>query len=260
MADKLRKTKYKIIDVDPYLQPFYYDVDLRMKTLLETQQRILKGSEELTAYANGYLYFGFHRTAAGWVFREWAPAADAVHLIGDFNNWDRGSHPLNRLENGIWEIEVPGQDSLSHLQLVKLQITFGDKCFDRIPSYIRRAVYEKETNQLIGQIWDPPRPFAWTDGGYGKEKSPLCVYMKRISGYLPKTRPSVHTAVLQMHCFRVSNSWVIILSCSCLLLSIHTTLHSVFRSRIIIQYAAGTGLRTTLSISLIKPMIWECMC
>ena len=181
MADKLRKTKYKIIDVDPYLQPFYYDVDLRMKTLLETQQRILKGSEELTAYANGYLYFGFHRTASGWVFREWAPAADAVHLIGDFNNWDRGSHPLNRLENGIWEIEVPGQDSLSHLQLVKLQITFGDKCFDRIPSYIRRAVYEKETNQLIGQIWDPPRPFAWTDGGYGKRKvAPLCIYEAHI--------------------------------------------------------------------------------
>lgn len=73
--------------------------------------------------ATGHLYYGFHRTQDGWVYREWAPGADALHLIGDFNGWNRESHPLTRLENGAWEIQLPGNDALRHGQRVKVQVT-----------------------------------------------------------------------------------------------------------------------------------------
>src|SRR5574341_1606081 len=40
----------------------------------------------------------------GVYFSVWAPNAERVCLIGDFNGWDRGSHPLRtRASSGIWE-------------------------------------------------------------------------------------------------------------------------------------------------------------
>ncbi|MGH8114967.1 MAG: 1,4-alpha-glucan branching protein GlgB, partial [Rhodanobacteraceae bacterium] len=47
---------------------------------------------------------------AGTCFAVWAPNAEAVSLIGDFNDWNRASHPLQPRsdQSGIWELFVPG--------------------------------------------------------------------------------------------------------------------------------------------------------
>src|SRR5512135_180925 len=42
-------------------------------------------------------------------FVVWAPNAEAVSVIGDFNGWDSGPHPMQSLgDSGIWEIFIPG--------------------------------------------------------------------------------------------------------------------------------------------------------
>ena len=182
MRAKTQNKKYRIMSIDPYLQPFYKDITLRMQRNADTLQKLLGEQADLSSFANGYLYYGFHRTETGWVFREWAPGADSVHLIGDFNGWNRESHPLTRLEGGNWEIVLEGENALSHGQRVKLQITRGAQRFDRIPSYILHTEQVKEEqNQFTGVIWAPPRPFTWTDGGYGKRKvSPLFIYESHV--------------------------------------------------------------------------------
>lgn len=44
-----------------------------------------------------------------YVFRVWAPEARGISLVGDFNNWEPGANPMNRItDDGIWEIIVPG--------------------------------------------------------------------------------------------------------------------------------------------------------
>ena len=176
-----RKTPYRILTLDPLLKPYAADVALRMERNAAVRKQLLGDSAALSAFANGYLYYGFHRTQTGWVFREWAPGADAIHLIGDFNDWNRASHPLRRLDGGVWEIELSGADALKHGQHVKLQITRGGQSFDRIPAYIRYTVQDPLTHQLTGVIWAPERPFQWTDGGYGRKKiSPLMIYEAHI--------------------------------------------------------------------------------
>jgi 1,4-alpha-glucan branching enzyme len=46
---------------------------------------------------------------AGTFFAVWAPNAQSVSVIGDFNQWDRGSHPLQPAwPSGIWSGFVPG--------------------------------------------------------------------------------------------------------------------------------------------------------
>lgn len=45
----------------------------------------------------------------GYQFRVWAPNARQVCLMGDFNNWDAGSLPMDRAQDGVWELFVPGR-------------------------------------------------------------------------------------------------------------------------------------------------------
>ena len=60
-----------------------------------------------------YRFFGAHMERQGdregVVFCTWAPHAKAVCIVGDFNSWVPGSHPMQQLEDtGIWEAFIPG--------------------------------------------------------------------------------------------------------------------------------------------------------
>ena len=181
MAKTPKQKQYKILSIDPQLKPFYDDIALRMNQHAKTRKMLLGSKADLSTFANGYMYYGFSRTEDGWVYREWAPGADAVHLIGDFNNWNRKSHPMTRLEGGNWEIHLKGENALQHRQRVKIQVTKDGVKTDHIPAYIRRVVQNAQTNQFDGQIWAPPHPFHWTDGGYGKRKvAPPYIYEAHI--------------------------------------------------------------------------------
>src|SRR4051812_16018704 len=78
----------------------------------------LLGSQDLHLFNEGshvrlYQKLGAHlRTidgVQGTYFAVWAPAAEYVSVIGDFNYWDRGTHPLRpRESSGIWEGFIPG--------------------------------------------------------------------------------------------------------------------------------------------------------
>ena len=165
-----KNANYKILTIDPWLKPFRNEIDLRMQRNNDIRKKLLGDDVDLSLFANGYMYFGFVRSASGWTYREWLPGADKVHLIGDFNEWNRTSHPLKRNEKGVWEIELEGKDALMHRQRVKIQVTRDGKTFDRIPAYIRRVVQDPTTKQFTGQIWEPTRKFYWTDGGYKRRK------------------------------------------------------------------------------------------
>ena len=102
--------KLKILKIDPWLEPYESDLEYRLQHYLDLRKELV-GNGDLASFANGYMYFGFSRTSTGWVYREWAPGADEMHLIGDFNNWDRWSHPMHRTESGVWEIKLKGKDA-----------------------------------------------------------------------------------------------------------------------------------------------------
>ena len=64
---------YEIIRIDPWLEPYAGDIELRMDRFKEKRQQIAPDAETLAGFANGHMFFGFHRTGDGWVFREWLP-------------------------------------------------------------------------------------------------------------------------------------------------------------------------------------------
>ena len=165
----------RLLQRDAGLEPHTGDIRMHLERY-NAAVKTLAGKQPLTEVANGHLYYGFHRTEEGWVFREWLPGADAAWIYGDFNGWQRYTHPLTPLGNGDWEIRLSGHDALRHGQYIKLLVGRQGAVMERLPAYIRRAELDPNTSKLCGQVWMPEEPFPWTDGEwYGKKrpKNPL---------------------------------------------------------------------------------------
>ena len=156
---------WKLLADQPELKPYEKEIDRRMGLFSRTRKALAEG-RSLTDVANGYLYYGLHRTATGWVYREWAPGADRLSLIGDFNGWNRESHPMKRLPGGDWEIMLEGERALTHLSDFKVTVEKDGRKEDRIPLY---ATYVRQVPGSVifnATVWDPPEPFTWHDAGF----------------------------------------------------------------------------------------------
>ncbi len=158
-----------LINKDPYLGAYLEDVRMHLDRFNHRREDM--GASPLTNIANGYMYFGIHPTPDGWVFREWLPGADKVYLFGDFNKWNRSSHPLSHIGDGVWEIRIDGKKTIKHSSHIKLIVEKDGQSFERIPAYIRRTVMDTDTMQLCGQVWNPGKEFAWSDGDYMNNRS-----------------------------------------------------------------------------------------
>ena len=74
--------------------------------------------------------------AAGTTFRVWAPNADAVAVIGTFNDWKNDKTPLWHEADGYWAVEVPNAKPGDEY---KYHITNGEQQFDRNDPYARQV-------------------------------------------------------------------------------------------------------------------------
>ena len=83
------------------------DIRRRLALVELTQQRLTQGKMSLADFASGHEYFGLHFQKDKWVFREWAPNATAIYLIGDFSGWaEKEEFALKKINNGVWEIKL----------------------------------------------------------------------------------------------------------------------------------------------------------
>ena len=166
--------KHKIFKYDPILKHFESDFDLRRENFEKKKAELLAPCQTLSDFANGHKYFGFHQEADGWYYREWAPAADQVYLTGDFNGWDRRSHKLEKKENGVFELFLPGKEALWDGCTVMAIVINGDQELERIPLYANRVVQDPVTHGWNAVI-HIPKKFKWTDGDF-KPKKNLYIY------------------------------------------------------------------------------------
>ena len=166
---------YRILELNPQLEPFAGDIDLRMFLYRTTKQRILGEGMELNDFANAHHYYGIHRLRGGWVYREWAPSAYQVYLMGDFNGWDKTSHPLKPVGNGDWELYLPGDDALWEGCRVKAVVDANMQRTEHIPLYARRVVQDPKTITWCAEVVDDSRAFGWTDEDF-KGSDELYIY------------------------------------------------------------------------------------
>ena len=162
-----------IYDTDPYLMPFRTAIDVRHARILQTRDAMASGGS-LSAGVNNHLFYGLHHTEdGGWVFREWAPNATRIYLVGDFNNWHRTEgYALKPTGGGNWEITLPKM-FLNHGDLYKLYIEWVGGGGERLPAYVTRTVQDPDTKAFCAQVWDPDKPYVWKHRRPGKRPNPL---------------------------------------------------------------------------------------
>lgn len=165
---------YPIVERDPAFLPYSNDIDMRMERYYAKKKSLLKEGESLKDFANAHRYFGLHQLEDGWVYREWAPAADGVYLTGEFNNWEWTSYPLKKIDewNGIWEVVLPGNTIWQGCK-VKTIVRNGEKLTEHLPIYTRRAVQKWGTAMWSTEAWDPKEAFPWTDQNFSCDEAPI---------------------------------------------------------------------------------------
>ena len=163
----------KIYETDPYLMPFRKAIDDRHGRI-EARKEKLTGGRPLSKVMNNHLYYGLHKLKDGrWVFREWAPNATKIYLIGEFNNWKRvDAYALTPIGGGNWEIYLDSM-FLSHGALYKLFIEWPGGGGERLPSYTTRAVQDPETKVFCAQVWEPEKKYRWRHRRPGRREHPL---------------------------------------------------------------------------------------
>ena len=114
----------------------------------------------------------------GYYFAVWAPNAEAVHVVGEFNNWDENANPMKKLgPGGIYDAFIPG---VKENVLYKFLITTkkGDKLYKADPFANHtemRPGNASKTTDLEG--------FKWTDNEWVDNRDKKDVYAEPMAIY-----------------------------------------------------------------------------
>ena len=111
------------------------------------------------------------------MFRLWAPHAKAVSVVGDFNSWVPGSHPMQKVDEGIWEAFIPG---MKEFDVYKYCVTTPS---DELSFKADPYAFHAETRPSNGsKVYDIDH-FKWTDSAWVKAQqkrdvinSPMNIY------------------------------------------------------------------------------------
>ncbi len=211
----------RIISIDPWLKPYADKLRARYSKYLAAKRKIDDQGGLLGAPSLGHRYFGFNRGEMfgkpGVWYREWAPGALQLRLIGDFNGWNRFGNPMVRDQWGIWSLFLPDEDfadKFVHGSRVKVHVVDenGNR-IDRIPAYIRYALQEDAKGHFVGVFWNPPQPYQFKNQrpklqgglrvyeahvGMSSEEERVATYDEFRTGVLPRIKRLGYNAIQLM--------------------------------------------------------------
>jgi 1,4-alpha-glucan branching enzyme len=116
-------------------------------------------------FSEGYKYYGINRGTLeggpGLWYREWAPGAKALCLVGEFNSWTpKPEHWAIKNEFGVWALFLPdaadGTSAIPHKTKIKCRLELADGSWaERIPAWVKWATQEWNEIQFNGVHWEP---------------------------------------------------------------------------------------------------------
>jgi 1,4-alpha-glucan branching enzyme len=163
-----------------------FDDPYRFPTLLTPFELHLHG--EGTNYES-YRTLGAHPATCEGVegvrFAVWAPTAEVVSLLGDFNQWDRTRHPMRLRDGGIWEIFMPGVGVGTRYKYSVLggDASVQDRCdpygfFAEVPPRTASIVWPLGAYSWNDQLWMESR------GQKDWLREPISIYEVHLESWL----------------------------------------------------------------------------
>ncbi|KAI0019819.1 carbohydrate-binding module family 48 [Xylariomycetidae sp. FL0641] len=151
-----------VVQLDPWLEPFSGSLKRRYAKAHEWIDRIQATEGGLDKFSKGTEIYGLNVDKNNnIIYREWAPNATEAYLIGDFNGWNRGAHPMTKNEFGVWEITLPakdGQPAIPHNSKIKISMTTpSGEWIDRLPAWIKYVTQDLSVSPAYdARFWNPP--------------------------------------------------------------------------------------------------------
>ena len=152
---------------DGYLGPFEAAIRGRAQRAADRMRELTQGKCSLADWANAHNYYGLRKVKVEgegeqWCFREWAPHATSMWLVGDFNGWKIDpDFEVFRIEGtDVWERRIPA-DRIHHGDKFHLEMRWEGGHGERIPAYARYVTQDESTKLFSACVWDPPRPYRW---------------------------------------------------------------------------------------------------
>ena len=144
----------KLLD-DEYLRPFEEAIRGRAMNAYARANQLTGGKTPLADWAAAHEYYGLHRTRRGWVFREWAPNATSMWLVGDFSKWrtNRLYECMRIPGSDVWELELPAK-AIKAGDNYRLEMRWAGGRGERIPAYARYVVQDPETKLFCAQVYE----------------------------------------------------------------------------------------------------------
>ena len=113
----------------------------------------------------------------GYMFRVWAPNAEQVAVMGDFNGWNDSSHPMERLEGGVWERFIPG---LARYDTYKYAVHTAD---GRVLAKADPYAFHAETRPGTGSKLYDLAGYQWGDGAWLRRRRAKPIYDQPLNIY-----------------------------------------------------------------------------
>ncbi len=148
-----------------------------------------------TGCADAFRYMGCHFADGGAVFRVWAPKAESVSVVGDFNFWNEQDLPMQKISDGVWEaFSVYAQPGGAYKYCVIGQN--GRKVYKTDP-YGTRCKALPDTSSVL----EPPDSFVWHDGAYRARRKKQNALNRPLNIY------EVHAGSWKRHADGSAYSW-----------------------------------------------------
>ena len=157
---------------------------------------LIMGELDLHLFAEGnnlllYEQFGAHlRTIdgdTGVYFAVWAPNAQRVSVVGDFNGWDGRVNPMRRLVGGVWELFLPGVAEGAHYKF-EIRTPRGALLLKADP-FGFFSQHGKETSSMVYNL----ERYQWSDAEWMKARtdqkpqtSPISIYEVHLGSWRRK--------------------------------------------------------------------------
>lgn len=175
---KNSRKKLGILRNDPWLEPFAPAIEGRHEDAVRKLSELTADTGgSLSKFANAYNYFGLHRESNGdWVFRELAPNAKRIWLIGTFSDWkDDERYSLTPIGNGVWECKLP-TEMIHNGDLYKMRVEWNGGSGERIPAYATRVVQDPVTHIFSAEVYTPENPYKFKIKKFRPDTKPLLIY------------------------------------------------------------------------------------
>ncbi|KAL3098247.1 hypothetical protein niasHS_002083 [Heterodera schachtii] len=154
-----------LLKIDPWLKPYEKEICRRFAEFRHKLNYIEEKCGGLREFTQSYKVYGMHILKDNSVqCLEWAPGAEGMALVGDFNGWDTAAHPFESVGFGKWRLTIPaladGTCPIPHGSVLKVAVKKDGKFHHKLSPWANYVTCAKDSIVFHQEFYNPSEKYA----------------------------------------------------------------------------------------------------